>query len=149
MSKTLILGIGNFLLKDEGVGVHFAERLLVDGIPDNVIVEDGATGGIDLLYLMEGYEKAIIIDAMDFMATPGTVKKVSLNEIKNRKSHLSVSLHGISFFDIIEIAKELSLDLPEIKIIGIQPGDISQGVNLTPEIDAAYAEVKRLVFEEI
>jgi hydrogenase maturation protease len=150
MKDILILGLGNFLLKDEGVGVHFVEFLAQEkDIPSYVDIEDGATGGINLLFLMEEYKKVIVIDAMDFGSKPGKVKKVTFDEIRQKKSHLSVSLHGINFFNVIELAKTLLQPLPKIVVIGIQPKDMTEGIQLTDEIKKTYKKVKQLVFEEI
>lgn len=150
MKNILILGLGNFLLKDEGLGVHFASKLANEKvIPSYVEIEDGATGGINLLYLIEGYEKVIVIDAMDFNGCPGEVKKVSITDISQSKSHLTISLHGINFLDIINLANSLSIKLPNITIIGVQPEEISQGIDLTSNVEKAYEKVKELVFEEI
>ncbi len=147
--KILILGLGNFLLKDEGLGIHFADNISQEkDLPEYADVEDGATGGITLLYLMEDYKRVIVIDAMDFKGNPGDVKKVTFDEIKDNRNHLSVSLHGFNFFDVLNLAKTLSINLPEISIIGVQPADMTQGVELTPIVKNAYEKVKHLVFEE-
>lgn len=149
MKEIIVLGLGNFLLKDEGVGVHFAERIAADeNLPNYVDVEDGATGGINLLYLMEGFKKAIVIDAMEFGGKPGEARKISLQEIKEKKSHLTISLHGINFFDVIKLSNAVEMTLPEIVIIGIQPADMSHGTELTTEVERSFDKVKELVFEE-
>ncbi|MBM3286395.1 MAG: hydrogenase maturation protease [Candidatus Eisenbacteria bacterium] len=63
-SKTLVLGIGNLLLGDEGFGIHAVRRLRDEGLPDGVDLEDGGTGGVDLLDRMAGYGRVVLIDAI-------------------------------------------------------------------------------------
>lgn len=75
------MGIGNLLLGDEGVGVHLINALRNEKLPEWAKLEDGGTGGFTLFDIMQGYEKIIVIDAVEMKAEPGTVRKIELNEI--------------------------------------------------------------------
>ena len=123
MCKILILGIGNLLMKDDGVGSHVIQYLQDAGIelPEDVEAIDGGTAGYDLIPLMKDREKIIIIDALKVNDEPGSVYRFSPEHLISSKT--IYSLHDLG---VREIIKQLQLlgDLPEIEIIGIVPEDI-------------------------
>jgi hydrogenase maturation protease len=145
----LILGVGNLLLKDEGVGVHIAQRLQKMVLPQHVEVLDGGTAGLDLLDSIVGREKIIIIDTVKAGKAPGTIYQFSSEDIEERpKSWLS--LHDIDITDLLKLADMLEIKKPEIAVIGIEPKDMeSSDLELSPEIEAKIPEVIELVLKEI
>ena len=76
--RVLVLGLGNVLLKDEGVGVHVAGQLQKQVLPCNVEVIDGGTAGLDVLLSQQGLDKLVVIDAMRAGKKPGTIYKTRL-----------------------------------------------------------------------
>jgi hydrogenase maturation protease len=120
----LVLGIGNILMKDDGVGVHIAARMMEmgDDIPANVEVMDGGTAGFDLIPLMRDREKIIIVDALSMDDAPGSVYRFRPDDaVSSRRGY---SLHEVGILEVIRTLRMLG-DNPEIEIIGIVPEDIS------------------------
>lgn len=145
----LILGVGNILLKDEGVGVHVARRLQSMDLPPEVEVLDGGTEGLNLLDSIEGRKKVIVIDAMKTGQPPGTIYRFLDKDIEERpKSWLS--LHDIDMTDLLKLADLLDVKKPEIIVIGIEAKDMeSADLELSPEIEAKIPEVIKFVLKEI
>jgi hydrogenase maturation protease len=124
MKKTLILGIGNILLSDEGLGVHAVKRILGSGIaiPDDVEIIDGGTAGFDLLELLMGRKKIIIVDALRVDDAPGSIYRFPPEHIASSLN--AMSLHEFGIRELIAMLRMLGHD-PEIEIIGIVPSDVS------------------------
>ncbi len=124
MKKTLILGLGNILLSDEGLGVHIVNRILESGIviPGDVEIIDGGTAGFDLLELMMGRKKIIVVDALRVDDAPGSIYRFPPEQIASSRN--AMSLHEIGIRELISTLRMLGHD-PEIEIIGIVPSDVS------------------------
>jgi hydrogenase maturation protease len=144
----LILGIGNLLLKDEGVGVHIVNRLKEMPLPPDVEVMDGGTMGIDLLYYIEGREKVVVIDTAKAGDPPGTVYRFTDNELAEKREFLRTA-HGIDFSDVVKTAKMLGTKPDEIIFIGVEPEDMSEGLELSPLIEKRIPFIIKLVMKEI
>ncbi len=123
MRNVLVLGIGNILQKDDGVGVHIVNHMVEAGMsfPDGVEVIDGGTAGFDLIPLMKDRDKIIVVDALYVDDQPGSVYRFAPEHLVESRERYS--LHDLGMREII---KQLSLsgDDPEIEIIGIVPEDI-------------------------
>jgi len=148
--KIAVIGIGNLLLRDEGVGVHVVNELLGLQLPDNVEVYDCGTGGLSILDLLDGFDKAIIVDAVRCGEEPGTIHRLRLDE-KGTANSLAkiISLHELDFFAALKIGWE-AYKLPgEIIMIGVEPKAIELGLNLSPEVEKSIPKVVHLIFEEI
>jgi hydrogenase maturation protease len=136
---TLVLGIGNTLLTDEGVGVH-AVRYLEDhhaDVPDTQYL-DGGTLSFTLAGSIENARNLIVIDAAQLDGKPGAVRTfvgTDMDEFLNRNTKRSV--HEVGLMDLLSIAR-LAEHLPENRaLIGIQPGNIDWGENPTAPVQAA------------
>ncbi|PKM43611.1 MAG: Ni,Fe-hydrogenase maturation factor [Firmicutes bacterium HGW-Firmicutes-8] len=146
--KILVLGVGNDLLTDEGVGVHVVRELIKEPLPANVTVYNGGVSGIDLLDLIQNHNKALIIDAIDAGAQPGAVFRFQPAEIECLLGEHKTSLHQVDLFDTIKIAR-FTGKCPQIVIIGIQPFQITWGLSLTPEMLEKLPGILALVKDEI
>jgi hydrogenase maturation protease len=144
----LLLGIGNLLLKDEGIGVRVAEQIKDMDLPPGVEVMDGGTMGLDLLYYIEGKEKVIVIDAIVAGGAPGTLYRFTDKDIGGKKGILR-SAHGIDFGDVIHIAQYLKTKPETIVFLGVEPQDISVGMELSPKIEEMIPVLINLVLKEI
>ncbi len=149
LAPVLVLGVGNVLMKDEGVGVHTAQKLLNMPLHPGVEVLDGGTMGMELLNCLEDREKVILIDVVNTNEPPGTLFRFTTDEILQATDNNKLSFHQLGFFDIIKVARMLEKTLPEIVIIAVQPKDISMGMELTPELDAKLPAIIKMVFKEI
>lgn len=116
----LILGIGNILLADEGVGVHVVKELEKRKYPDHVNILDGGTGGFHLLSIFEQYQKIILIDATLDGNAPGTVNLLQPKYSKDFPKTLSS--HDIGLKDLIESSALLGF-MPEVSLITVSISD--------------------------
>jgi hydrogenase maturation protease len=118
--RTLILGIGNLLLSDEGVGVHVARALQREELPSNVITLEVGTAFLDALPEIELADRIIIIDAMQADHAPGTIYRVPFEDCV--KPECIASLHGFDLSRVIYLAGRETA--PEAIVIGVEPGRI-------------------------
>ena len=143
MMKTLILGVGNLVLKDEGVGIHIIRALEKESLPFGIDLMDGGTGGLHLLSWLEEYDRIIMIDATLDQNPPGTVRVIRPNYASDFPSLMSA--HEIGLRDMIE-AMTISGKVPEILLIVITVADISEvGMELSSEVEKAIPEVIEIV----
>ena len=135
----LVLGVGNILLRDEGVGVHAVRRLECMEVPDGVDLLDGGTGGFQLLSVFDDYEHLVIIDAVLDRDAPGTVRVRKPRFASDFPRVLSA--HDIGLRDLIESASLLG-PLPAMTLITVSVAlDQSMGTELSPAVEAALPEV--------
>ncbi|HNX24282.1 MAG TPA: hydrogenase maturation protease [Spirochaetota bacterium] len=122
--KVLILGIGNILHKDDGLGVFIVNEIInsVKDLPKNIEVADGGVLGYDLLSLMSGRERIVIVDALKADDKPGSVYKFPAKYLID--SNNKFSLHEMGVKKIIDMLS-LTGENPEIEIIGVVPEDIN------------------------
>ncbi|HEY3346013.1 MAG TPA: HyaD/HybD family hydrogenase maturation endopeptidase [Nitrospirota bacterium] len=146
----MVLGVGNILLKDEGVGVRVIERLKeAYSFPDNVELFDGATAGLDLLPVLEGLDNLIVVDTVKTTEEPGAIFRFTLEDI-NVKVPYKTSLHQIGMVEVFAIAEALGKKIGPTVIIGIQPEDMTPwGLELTPTIEAKVPELMSMVLKEL
>jgi hydrogenase maturation protease len=128
----VVIGLGNKLLSDEGIGVRLIEHLssLAERYP-NVDFVDAGTGGLTILHLLEGRRKAVIIDCANMGAEPGHIKKFTPDQALSVKAIAHHSLHEQDLMQIIGLAKKLGQCPQEIVIFGIQPEVIELGIGLS------------------
>lgn len=127
-SKTLILGIGNTLLSDEGIGIHVLHALQ-EKHPrlDNVEYLDGGTLSFSLASWIENAERLIVLDAAEFHQPPGTLRCLYNQEMDRFLGLPRRSVHEVSLLDLLDIAR-LTECLPEPRmLIGIQPQKVDWG----------------------
>jgi hydrogenase maturation protease len=151
VKKTLVLGLGNILLRDEGVGVRVIERLqtLYD-FPPEVQVLDGGTMALDLLPYVEDAARLLVIDALEMGAAPGTIARLEGNEVPAFLS-IKISPHQMGLTDILAAARLRALYPQELVLWGVQPGTLGAGLALSApvaaQVDAlvekALAELQR------
>jgi hydrogenase maturation protease len=144
----LILGVGNTLLKDEGMGVHVIDRVKALDLPEEVEVIEGGVLGLDLLDYIEDREKIIIIDAVNGGDRPGTIYRLRRKDIEMRENRCLSSLHDIDLPHVLHMADLMGEHIDPV-IIGVEPKDMSVGLELSPEIEAQIPKVIDLVLKEI
>ncbi|KAF0145633.1 MAG: hydrogenase 1 maturation protease [Nitrospirae bacterium] len=147
--KIEVLGIGNILLRDEGVGVHavnaLKERYVFSADVDLI---DGGTMGLDLLPFIEGKDKILIIDAADFGEKPGIIKTIEGKDIP-AFLNTKFSVHQIGLPDMLFAANIMGITPPEICLVGIQPGDTGTGLKMSPEIKDKFQELVDIVADKL
>lgn len=145
-NKWIVLGLGNVLYRDEGLGVHalnaLRDALLLDpkpGLPE-VELLDGGTLGLNLLPIVESASHLLVLDAVDANAQPGAVVELGKDAIMGFGG-MCISQHQISFHQVIGLAS-IRECLPEnLHLIGAQPAELTPGLNLSPQVSAAIPEV--------
>lgn len=143
MVNTLILGVGNLLLKDEGVGIHVIQALEKENLPPHVRLMDGGTGGLHLLSWLQGYERLIMIDATLDNNPPGTIRLIRPRYAADFPPLMSA--HEIGLKDMID-AMILTDDLPDTHLIVISAAQINEvDMELTPDVEAAIPKVMKLI----
>jgi len=145
----LILGLGNPLLGDEGIGVRVAEELQGLELPDGVTVVEGGTAGLGLIGLMEGYQKVIIVDAADMGHPPGCVVRFTPLEAQLKTVEAPLSLHQIGLGEALTLAEALEVAPAERIIIGVQPSQVEMGAGLSPEVERAIPKIIRTILSEL
>jgi hydrogenase maturation protease len=144
----LILGIGNILLRDEGVGVRVIEQMQKMHLPEDVELVDGGTAGADLLNVLAERKKVIVIDAIQADCEPGTVLRFSANDLV-QPDGVGTSLHEIGLGEALTMTKQLGCAPKEIVVFGIKPKDISCGLELSEQISGTVSRIVELLLAEI
>jgi hydrogenase maturation protease len=140
VKKTLVLGLGNILLGDEGVGVRVVERLQeLYEFPQEVQVLDGGTLALDLLPYVEDADRLLVIDALEMSAEPGTTARLEGDEVPAFLS-VKISPHQMGLADLLAAARLRGLYPEELVLWGVQPGVLDVGLKLSPPV-AAQVEV--------
>lgn len=148
--KVVVLGVGNVLLTDEGVGVKAIKELEKMGFPEGVEFIDGGTAGYGLIPMIEGAAKLIVVDAVDADAEPGTIYRFTPEDVapERQSPEVRFSLHDVGLIEALQLAKFAGNDC-ETVIFGIQPKSLDWGLELTPEVEAKLPRLLELVAEEI
>lgn len=144
-----LIGIGNLLLSDEGVGVHAINKLNDEyKFPESVRLIDGGTMGLDILPFLEGNDKVLIIDAVNFHKEPGTIEIIEGDEIPKFLSS-KLSVHQIGIPDMLFAARLMDIIPSEICLIGIQPKSIVPGLELSEEIKNRFEALLERIFQKL
>ena len=145
--QKLIIGIGNILLRDEGVGVRVIEAMQGLDLPEDTEIIDGGTSGADMIDVIANRPKVIVVDALDAGEKPGTVFQLSMSELMAQES-VSMSVHELGLIGSVQMAQQLGEAPGEIVIFGVQPCSIKPGLELTPEVAAKIPRIIELLLEE-
>jgi hydrogenase maturation protease len=149
MKPFLILGIGNFLRTDDGIGVHVVNQLNDSGkLPGWVEAIDAGTSGLDLPAMMQGRKRVIVVDALDASEEPGSIFRFDARRLASSAPH-AVSLHETGIVEALR-ALEVLGQRPETEIIGVVPQDAaSMGIEPTEPVIAAVPKVVRLALQAV
>ena len=143
--KTLVLGIGNLLLGDEGVGVHAARALQREECPCAAKVLEVGTAILDALPALEKADRVIVLDAMKYDGNPGTVYRIPLGRC--RSSQCIASMHGFDIFRVLALTgREVP---PEVLVYGVEPSYIGWSLELSPQVTNALTFLLESVKMEI
>jgi hydrogenase maturation protease len=143
--QSVILGVGNVLLTDEGAGVHAARRLAEQlGDRADTQVLDAGTLSFSLAPIIEAADRLIILDAADFGCAPGTVRCFLDGEIDRFLSRNHLSVHEIGLRDLMDIARLMERLPGERALIAIQPESLDWGSQPTPAVEAGLSEAVHL-----
>lgn len=147
IKKRLVIGCGNLLLSDEGLGIHLIEYLKQQTLPEDIELIDGGTAGFELIDFIRSAEKVVIVDAVKAGGRPGQIYRFGPEDFET-DNRPQTSVHGISLKDVFASAEKLG-NLPVIKIIGAEPAEIKEGTELSAEIKQILPKLAEVVIAEI
>ena len=125
--KTIIIGLGNPILGDDGVGWKVVETLRTNAyLSPHPVLETASLGGLSLMERMVGFERAILIDAMESAQGPaGSVRVIPLEALTNPSAGHSASAHDTSLITALQTARTMGLDVPEsVEVVAIEAGNV-------------------------
>lgn len=141
VKPTIVVGLGNPLMADEGIGTVLVEeltKLAQDGkLPsENIEYYDGGCGGMYLLHTIAERKKAILIDCCLMGTEPGTIRRFTPDDVNSVKKMAHLSLHEVDILKVIELARQIGQCPDEIVIFGIEPVSIKPQMHLNEAIEA-------------
>lgn len=147
-SKTLILGLGNPILTDDGVGIHVVRAVAVGARCEGVTFAEASVGGLRLLDILSGYDRVILVDAIQTPeGQPGAIYLLHPNDL--RASLHSGSTHDLSLPGALALGRQLGLVLPAdeaVTIVAVEVKDVlTFGESCTPAVAAAIPTAVRMV----
>ncbi|MFQ6066149.1 MAG: HyaD/HybD family hydrogenase maturation endopeptidase [bacterium] len=143
----LILGVGNILLGDEGVGVHVIRELQKEKLPPNIELMDAGTALFSVLHLLEKRKKIVVIDAAKGGKPPGTIYRILPSRIKSEHNKL-LSLHEMGLIECLA-AMEAKARPRDMVIIGVEPDSIDWNLQLSRALQQKLPEIVKAVMSEI
>ncbi|MFP3869512.1 MAG: HyaD/HybD family hydrogenase maturation endopeptidase [Syntrophobacteria bacterium] len=147
--KIVVLGVGNLLMADEGVGIHAIQALGErQDLPPEVELVDGGTSTLDLLPYLHRARRVIIIDVLKAGGAPGDIYRCRPEDLlENREQPLS--LHQIDFAEVMRMAGCMGYRIGPAVIYGVEPGYMGWSMQLSREVAAKIPRLLELVLEEI
>jgi hydrogenase maturation protease len=140
-----VLGIGNALLRDEGIGCHVAHALEEIHLPDVKIIDGGTCP--DVLQLVEDTDKLIIVDAVKGGGTPGQIYRFHLEDITMEQKPF-LSLHDVGLVESLMLMQPWH-NIGEAVIIGVEPKEINWGLRLSPELQGKMPQIIDTILSEL
>jgi len=148
-SDVTILGIGNLLMGDEGVGIHVIQTLQNSyTFFPSVNLIDGGTTGLDLIPYFEECNKMIIIDAVDSQEKPGYIAILRNEEIHYR-FNTKLSLHHAGLSDVLSIIKLQDIAAPDMTLIGVQPEVVEMGLDLSTTVENKMQDILKIIVDKL
>jgi len=148
-TRTLVIGLGNPIMGDDGVGAAALERLRTEWeIPETVELIDGGTWGMNLLPLIESASHLLLVDAIRTGAAPGTLTVLERRELP-RYFSLKLSPHQIDLREVLALAELRGALPPDLVALGIEPERVEMQVGLSPRVHAGLTKLLDLVVEQL
>lgn len=147
--KVTLIGLGNLLLRDEGVGVQAVQYIAAHyELPPGLELVDGGTAGLDLLPYIEGRDRVLFVDAVNFRREPGYLGVLENQEIPALFSAKD-SLHHLGLMDVLATAQLLEVAPREICLIGLQPQTLETGLELSELLQARLPLLVAAILEKL
>ena len=148
MQKAVILGVGNVLLTDEGVGIHAVRRLEQMELPEGVTVFDGGTEGFGLMDVIADLDRLVVIDCVRGGEPPGTIYCFDVGELGVPIDKFQTSIHQVGILEILHLV-ELVGKRPHTTIVGVEPASLEMNMELSDVVEAKLDVVTRLALEKV
>lgn len=149
MKPTLIICLGNPLMRDEGIGIRLASELSAH-LAENPDIEvlDLGTGGLSVIHAITGREKIVIVDCAIMGQPPGTMLRFTPEQVRSNKVRMRYSLHEGDLLNTLELSRRLGECPDEVVIFGIEPKEISHCEGLTSELQNNIGQYVRTILQE-
>ena len=148
--KTLILGIGNILLSDEGFGVHFIRHLQQHyRFPTEVELFDGGTLGLLVAHKLEEAGCVYIVDALDLPGEAGTCHRYTKEDFLQNRIPVKLSPHQVGVQEMLVVSELRGFSPAQVHLLGVIPSALSPGIELTPALQQRLAPLAELVVSEL
>ena len=134
MAKVLIVGVGNILMGDDGIGVHVVNEVSKSGLPEGVEIVDAGTSGLAASPLLENAESLIIVDAVDSGMQAGDVVKIQVKELLKDDHRAPLSLHEFDIFHALKMIELTTGKEINATLIGIQIHSIKPSLEISPQL---------------
>ena len=147
---TVVIGLGNLLLSDEGIGIHLVRQLSSqhDKFPE-VDFLDAGSAGMNILHLIANRKKTVIIDCAKMGTQPGTLKRFTPDEVQSIKKLRQYSLHEADILKVINLSKQLGECPREIVFFGIEPESLQPGRELSETLTAKIPLLIEKIIKEL
>lgn len=151
MGDTLILGLGNPLRGDDGVGTAVVHTLQGELLPPGVDLVDGGTTGLEIVLLLKEYRRVIVVDAADLGATPGSWRRFEGDTavLPANKDSVKGTLHGAGFAEALALAKALGTMPAELIVFGVQPEQVDWSEGLSAAVATAVLPICQAILAEL
>jgi hydrogenase maturation protease len=150
MKPVVVLGLGNPLMGDEGIGPYLVDRLTRSaGTHPSADFVDAGTGGLSVLHYMAGRRKAVLVDCAFMDEQSGAIRRFTPEEVRSVKVLAHQSLHETDLMRVIDVARRLEQAPEEIVIFGIQPERIEPGQGLSSALTERTDEYLSLILREL
>jgi hydrogenase maturation protease len=147
--RVLVLGLGNVLLQDEGLGVKALRRLVEEyHLPDNVRFLDGGTLGMHLFPYLDGCTHLLILDAVETNNPPGTLARIAGPDLEQALSR-KLSMHQAGVSELLAVGRLLGNLPAQVVVCGLQPENVEWGLDLSPTIAGQMDRLINLTIEEL
>lgn len=147
-SSVFVVGVGNLIHADDGLGVHAIQKLQNDArVPGNVTLIDGGTFGVELLAYVQDCSRLILLDAVDVGKKPGTLVRMTGDEL--RGFPCGASVHQLGVADLLATLPLVSDITREIVLLGAQPASTDWGTELTPPVAAVLEKLVDAAVEQL
>jgi len=150
MGKKIAIGIGNYLMQDDGIGPKVMEQICLRELDQDFEAEDIATDALRLFrHFNDETEKIVIVDSAFMGQEPGTVMVFSPDQIQTRNKYQPISTHEGDILNLINLGKMLNLPIPKIKIVAVEPEQVDAGDELSARLKGKMDEVIQEVIREL
>lgn len=146
--RTLILGVGNPLMGDDGAGIEAVRMLAEANLPANITVKDAATPGWALVEWIKDWPAVVIVDAMRMGLEPGEWQSFDAGDVRFTSSEGAVSLHDSDLAGGLALAEALDLLPPQLTFYGIEPESTEHGMRLSPAVSANLPEMVKNILNK-
>jgi hydrogenase maturation protease len=141
---TMVLGLGNLLLGDEGFGIHVVRRLKEVGLPSHVRIVEGGVSGFNLLGHLEGVERLVVVDVMMVESPPGKLHLFKQENKLKEPGKQILSFHQVGVLDLIPMWRLLGYE-PEVFFLVTRPEKLEWSTELSPPLQSAVDKATQLI----